>query len=59
MLILKKKYQSKTMSNGKVSKFNTNDIVESMKFYYFSNGFSHIFNIVCDNCIKVKCVCND
>ena len=59
MLILKKKYQSKTMSNGKISKFNTNDIVDSMKLYYFTNGFSHIFNIACDNCIKVKCVCND
>jgi hypothetical protein len=59
MLILKKKYQSKTMSNGKVGKFNTNDISEVMKKYYFDNGFAHIFNIACDKCEKVKCICND
>ena len=47
------------MSNGKVGKFNTNDISEVMKKYYFDNGFAHIFNIACDKCEKVKCICND
>jgi hypothetical protein len=43
MLKIKKKYLGKTMSNGKVGKFNTNDITDKTAMYYFNNGFEHIF----------------
>jgi len=46
MLKVKKKYLGKTMSNGKVRKFNTNDIDEKNYLYYFNNGFDFIFQKV-------------
>lgn len=57
MLKLKKKYESRTMSNGILGKFNTNDIKEGAESFYYDNGFSHIFNEVCNKCEKVKCIC--
>ncbi len=59
MLVLKKKYRGVTMSNGKLGKFNTNDIDKGNELYYFNNGLEHIFDEVCDKCEKKKCVCND
>ncbi len=59
MLRIKKKYRSKSMSSGKFLKFNTNDLDEKQFQYYFDNGFAHIFDVLCDKCEKVKCICND
>lgn len=57
ILKIKTKYQGVTMSNGKVKKFNTNDILDSTKQFYFDNGFAHIFTILCAKCEKAKCKC--
>jgi len=57
MLKVKKKYANKVMSNGRLKKFNTNDINPASAKYYASNGFEHIFDNVCDKCESVKCKC--
>jgi len=43
---LKKKYENKKMSNGKVKPFFTSDITDSMIEYYCKAGFEFIFEVV-------------
>lgn len=56
-LRIKKEFQGITMSSGNIKKFNTNDITKDLINYYNENGFTHIFEIVCIECDKVKCKC--
>ena len=43
---VKKKYLNKTMSNGKVGRFNTSNITTNMIQFYCDAGFEFIFEIV-------------
>jgi len=54
MLVIKKKYRNKTISNGKFKKFNTNDIDPKLYKYYFDNGFDFIFEKLKDGKVKSK-----
>ena len=42
-LILKKEYENVTLSNGKLSDFNTIDIKDSNIEFYIKKGFRFIF----------------
>ncbi len=57
MLRVKKKLLNKVMSNGIVGVFNTSDINEANINKYVKGGFIHIFEKVCNKCLKKKCKC--
>tara|TARA_R110002074_G_scaffold80384_3_gene180787 strand:+ start:345 stop:506 length:162 start_codon:yes stop_codon:yes gene_type:complete len=45
-LVLKKKYQNATLSNGNLREFNTIDITDSNIEFYIQKGFRFIFEEV-------------